>query len=102
MKHFFFIILLFFSCYKDKFLFNQNNFVFNKKHFYDIYFFSFKKNIFLLYEFFIHYFSGEHIWSSICIYKSQNFSFSTQTEQHHGGAKQLERGILECCVVKAK
>ena len=101
MKYFL-IILLFFSCYQDIFLFNQNNFVFNKKYFYHIYFFSFKKNIFLLYEFFIHYFSGEHIWSSICIYKSQIVRFSTQIEQHHGGVKKLERGILEYCVVKAK
>ena len=30
----------------------------------------------LLYEFFIQYFSGEYIWSSICICQGQNFSFS--------------------------
>ena len=32
--------------------------------------------IFLLYEFFIWYFSSDRIWSSIFLYKSQNFTFS--------------------------
>ena len=59
------------------FSFNQNKFVFSKKQFYHIPIFFHSSKIYILsYEFFIEYFSGEDIWSSTCIYKSQNFTFS--------------------------
>ena len=67
-----------------------------------IYIFFIQVKYILLYEFFIHYFSGEHIWSSTCIYKGQNFTFSMQVEQHYEGAKKLRRGKLEYCMVKTK
>ena len=40
-----------------------------------------RKNIFFPFLMtMIQYFFGEHIWSSICIYKSQNFAFPIMTE----------------------
>ena len=65
----------------SKYIFIQSkNYCIQEKIFLSNIFFSF---IFLLYEFFIEYFSGEHIWSSTRIYESQNFTFSMQTEQQH-------------------
>ena len=101
MKYFFYYINVFFML-SSYILFNQNNFAFNKKYFYHIYIFHSRKFFLLLYEFLIHNFSGEHIWSSICIYESQNFTLSMQIEQQHEDAEKLQRRILECCVVKAK
>ena len=70
-----FIISPLSSWYQNIFSFTQNEFLFGKKYFYHMYLF-YSSKIFFLYEFFIQYFSGEHIWSSICIYESQNFIFS--------------------------
>ena len=36
----------------------------------------FSSYFFHIYLFFIEYFFGEHIWSSICIYKIQDLTFS--------------------------
>ena len=66
LRKYIFIISTFFSWYQNIFSFSQNKFLFSKKHFYHIYFFHSSKK---LYEFFIEYFSLEHIWSSICILK---------------------------------
>ena len=60
----------FFSWYQNTFLISESKSVFSKEHFF------IQLNLFLLYEIFIKYFSGEYIWSPICIYKSQNFTFS--------------------------
>ena len=98
----YFIISPLFQWYQNNLLFNENRFVFNKMYFHHIiffhdikicfysvminlystrniliiYIFFHSSKIFLIYMFFTEYFSAGHIWSSICIYKSQNFTFS--------------------------
>ena len=53
--------------YQNMFLFNQNEFIYLKEIFFIICFFPIQTRYFLLHEFFIHYCSGEYIWSSIGI-----------------------------------
>ena len=59
-------------------------------------------NVSLLYKFFIQSYSGQYIWSSICIYKSQNFTSSMKIEQQHEGVKNLLRRILNQCDEKVQ
>ena len=57
-KMYFHYITFFFSWYQNMFSFSENKTVFSKKRFYYIHIFSFNWSIFLLYGFFIEYFSG--------------------------------------------
>ena len=101
MKYFF-IMLMYFSCCQVIF-YSIKTTLLSIRNIFTIYIFFIQEHFFLLlYEFLIHNFSSEHIWSSICIYKSQNFTLSMQIEQQHEDAEKLQRRILECCVVKAK
>ena len=56
----------------------------------------------LLHEFFIQYFSGEYIWSSICIYQGQNFSFIIWIEQQHENVIKLIWEMYEYLAMKVK
>ena len=87
------IILHVFSCYQNLFLFSQNKFGFDKKHFDHILFYHSNKIYFFSMNFSFNSttFSDEHIWSSICIYKSQNFTFHILIEL--GCRKAVKRDI---------
>ena len=95
-----------FIWYQNIFSSNQNKFLFNKIYLYDIkiYFHSIEINffskiyiyIFLLYEFFIRYFSSDYICSSIFICKSQNFTFSVYK---HDVVRKLLRRIQNIIIL---
>ena len=61
----------------SKYIFIQSKQIYIQKETFLLYIlFSIQLNYFLLNKFFIRYFSSDHIWSSIFICKSQNFTFS--------------------------